>query len=409
MDRVNEIKQKAENDHQLTLRQQMSMVGKVVGLRLGIRKAGFRVRPLLAEMATNIRYHTRRGTTNYDGWVKITPTWIALCDWIIEWTDHELWRHMRLETPTTTLTADASEYGWCGHNNEQSWIRRGLFTTTEQSHHHNIQEGLAYNKTIQYFVEETKLFGTLHNPICITQETDNKIVLKCNRALSCKALQLCCHRDQLQDWMDFRHIQSHPVYIPKTTMDQNRIADVGSRRASHWHRWQLKPTTFDKIVGKFQLNRHNGVDLFTEPASAQTPLMVTEEWHPHSMWTDALSRPWSPLNNPSLKLTHWLWIFPPPRMLVQVSRRIVDTKGPLLPMLIVVPHNPTATWWKTLHTKTTKPTHRIGRMRDELIPPEGRKNAKKTHQPPNWELAVLPIIPRQRSPDGQVNSTDPTV
>jgi hypothetical protein len=376
----------------ITLRRQMSMIGTVVGLRLGVRQAGFKVRPTMKEMGANIRRLTRDGTTNYDGEVKITSTWLELCRWILDWTDHELWRHMRLEGPTETLTSDASTYGWCGHTADQTWVRRALFDPLEQTLDHNIQEGIGYNRTLQQYVEEHGLRGTTSLPICVAQETDNKTVKKCNRALTCRSITLCQHRGQLQDWMDFRGIQSWPVYIPKDIMDNHRLADGGSRRASHWHRWKMKETSFRKVATSYFLNVTQAVDLFCEPASAQTERMVTECWHPRSLWTDALSRPWSATTNPALAAEDWLWIFPPPALLSVVTRRLVEAAPHLQPLLLIVHNSPTTGWWKTVQPLLSGPPRVIGQLKELVEPPEGWKNKGRSRLPPNWTLVALPIL-----------------
>jgi hypothetical protein len=389
----------------IPIRRQASEVGVVIGLRPGIRKAGLMARPALAEMGSNIRRNILKGTVDYDALVPVTHVWVALCEWMLQWTDHDLWHYMRREAPRHMLTADASEFGWCGHNEDQSWVRRGLFSPAEQLENHNVQEGAGGDHTLVLFGEEFDIRGTPELPVCIGQETDNKTVRKCLSALMCRSLALCRQLSATMDWMDYRSIQSWSVYIPKRVMDYERVADQGSRQISRWYRWMLVPRIVHQVTLECNLDMARGIDLFSEAASAQFPRMVTETWHPLAMWTDALARPWSAEDNPLLQPPDWLWAFPPPWMLSEISKRLATAGCRILPMLLIVPHMPTKGWWKELQPRWARAPLPVGPMRAALQPPEGWNNSESGNKPPAWDLVCLLLLPTIPTKLGHPSST----
>jgi hypothetical protein len=218
-----------------------------------------------------------------------------------------------------------------------------------------------------------------------------------------KSVRMSATALEHMDYTDYKGLQEIGDFISGKVMDTLRIADKGSRQTSQWHRWMLKLKVVKDICREKGCNIHHAVDLFCEEASAQFPRMVTERWSPHALWQDALARKWHHLDNPLLLETDWLWAFPPPHLLNKVATRLTEDGARAQPMLLVVPHQPTRSWWvKLLPLIQGEPTS-AGPLQN-LIPPEGYKDCDRKQKPPNWRLCVLRLRSappaRQGSPAG---------
>jgi hypothetical protein len=219
------IIQKHAEGKEVTPREKARIQGKVIGARAGIREAGLRVRESIEDLTRDLR----RSGQDYDVEVPITDALVALCKWIGVWTNHELWGYFRLETPTVTLTSDASPWAWSGHTNPPTWTMRGTFTAELLGVHHNEQEEEAGDRTTEGYLESTGLAGTPVAPIYFAREQDNRTVIKVVSANMCRSVSICRRRLRHLQYLDFRSVQEVPVFISGKVMDNLRLADKGSR------------------------------------------------------------------------------------------------------------------------------------------------------------------------------------
>jgi hypothetical protein len=193
-------------------------------------------------MGSHLRHHHKHGVPDYDALILLNHEWETLCEWIISWTDFELWGYCRHEPPLITITSDASCYGWAAHTFPLTWESRGHFDALERMDHHNIQENLAGNRGTVAYAEQVGLCGSISEhfgvriPVCIKREQDNKAVIKVNDALMCKSTRLCETTNAHQDYLDYRGLQEVMGFISGKTMDTERQADTGSRKRSTWPR-----------------------------------------------------------------------------------------------------------------------------------------------------------------------------
>ena len=395
----------------IVVRVMTSLIGVVVGIREGCRTAGLMVRVCIVEMTKWLRHHTVNGTTNYDAKVPVAACWVTLCVWIIEWADFELWAYMRLEVPSLTLTSGASEYGWAAHTFPITWRIKGHFTEEERANHHNVQEGMAGNKGTVAYSEQTGLRGKMDLklevviPICVKREQDNKTVIKAHASMMSRSIRICETTIEHSNYCDMRALQEDMGFIAGTVMDTERIADTGSRKTSKWPQWMLATRIVRQvhqeaasIVAGFATARAglaiaDGIDLFCEPASRQFPRMVTHEWAPNSLWTDARSRTWSATTNMLLCERGWLWAFPPPILLDVIATRLTEVGAAPQPLILIVPWQPTQGWWLRLQPLVQADPIPVDQLRN-LRPPEGFKGMDHSQKPPNLSLCALLINAR---------------
>lgn len=299
-----------------------------------------------------------------------------------------------------TLNTDASEFGMGMHRHPMrpgECSERRFFRPDEAHHqdgskiHHNVQEVIAAIEGQFGIAMFYHLRGTKGAPVTIINEIDNTMTDKLLNKGFCKSHEACVRFRSHHDDMDTRHLTWRGTYRCKEIMDNERNSDGLSRAKSKWYEFSLPRHQARRIQQQFNLDPRRGIDLFSEPSNRQTERYVPMEHRTGAAWVDAMALNWSYKNNPRIKQTEWLWAFPPPGLLPKIVTRILSTRHPPIPnLLLIVPIHKGKAWHQALLGRTTSAPIPAGNWRD-CIPPEGRKNADKRATPPNWDLTAIHI------------------
>jgi hypothetical protein len=374
----------------VTLRFKSRGVGLLISSYDGVRKAKLKAAPLVRNMSDELR----RAGQNYDAKVSLTTEWYTVAVWILGWTAWELWAWMRMAQPQMRLTADASEFGYGGHVMPKvagGFQIRDFFTAAERTLHHNILEVKAAIYVLVAAIMFYAIRGTSECPYSIAIETDNTMAVKLLSKWMCRCLTSCGEASWLQDFIDLRHIQVRVEFIAGVVMVSHREADLTSRATSKWWDRMLSPAWFNNICQAGGATPQNVIDLFSEASSRQTERFVTREFHPHSLWVDALSRGWDQASNMLIGPDDYVYAFPPERMLGRIAMQLTSGERSARRLILVVPKLTSKSWFLKLHRLSWREPVLIGKMAEVTVAPEGRKDADKRAIPPNWELLAMYI------------------
>lgn len=363
------------------------------GLRAA--KEGSRQAALYAVPINNyITLQLRRHGGDYDARVHLNIDWLDSIDWVLNWSDWELWSWMRANPVSIVVCTDASEYGIGMHEHPlppKGYSQRRHLRATERTLHHNIQEGIAAIEGQQGIVQFYNLQGEPGNPLTIGNETDNTMIEKLIAKGSCRSAEACRRLRAHYDFLDARLLQAVPIFQSGQTMETARTSDALSRRKSRWYEWSLPTSTVKTITLQCGLNPELGIDLYAEHANAQFPRFVSLEPHTDAMWMDAMSRNWSYTSNPLINERDWLWIFPPPRQLPRIVTHLTNPHHPPVSQaMLIVPDQRWQPWHQALRNLEARPPIPAGNWRN-CIPPEGHHDRDKRTTPPNWPLIAILI------------------
>lgn len=386
----------------VTIRFLCQFIGNLTASQEGARNAGYFAAALNESLAKHLRDH--RGS--YDALVTPGQTWAPAVRWVLQWTDWDLWAHMRLPPPRHQLTADASP--WSAGAHTQSW-NTGEYRATypfngaELGLHHNIQENKATRAAVVGFAEFSGLCRTIPDddtPLTVINvESDNTMNIRLVNKHRSKSIIASTQTIAFADFTDVFRIAVTASFISGRTMDTHRHADSDSRAKSKWWDWALPTCRFELACQRLQLNPTTGVDLFAGPTFAHTRRKVTRRPSEGALWADALSRSWSPGANPSLQPTDWIWTFPPPALLPRIAATLTDREHlPVPQIVLIVPHHAGRSWWDLLRPHWNAEPIPMGPL-NKCVPPEsetwsrhhsrGKKDKRQT--PPNWELCALSL------------------
>mmetsp|Transcript_21810 Transcript_21810/g.65154 ORF Transcript_21810/g.65154 Transcript_21810/m.65154 type:complete len:447 (+) Transcript_21810:2373-3713(+) len=375
-----------------TVRHKSRFSGMLAAATLGCWRAGL----WGAAFKRELRDELRRTRADYDA---LSPIKAEMDDHyrrIVETPDDQWWAYLRTEVPTETLTTDASEYGWGGHRTvfqrDQVQCDRksnGYFSAAERELHHNVQEALASDRYWTWYVQTFGVQGTPTAPVCMVEETDNKVVVCAHGKMRTRSEPIAELALTTTELLFGRNVQRVSRFIRGVDMVADREADADSRLKSRWYNWGLRHEAFARLCRGLKVHLSSVVDMFCTPETTQAPLQrsVVHDHHPMALWTDAFTQSWSADSNPLLEYHNTLFLFPPPRLLDKASWRwaTMEEAREYAPQAIVImPVHTHKEWFRFFIQRMVRKAVLLPPMANLLEPPEGRRDAEDSPPPWSW-------------------------
>ena len=230
---------------------------------------------------------------------------------------------IRLEDCDIEVWTDASDEGWGIYF--QGHLHHGLWTEyVDAPAHINAKELLALDIFLTDFLPPSAGGRKL------LWRTDSSTALAYIRkeggTVSPLLLQMA---RKIVLFLHHAGIQILPTFV---SSEENLLADAASRRLTPPD-WHLPAAIFDLIVDLWGLPE---IDLFASQASAHLPRFFAWGNASGAEAFDALAQPWT---------FRQAYAFPPPPLLLRVSRKIAASSGVFL---LVTPHWPAQKWFPAL-------------------------------------------------------------
>ena len=295
---------KAVNCKRMTRRQWESLVGSLNHAVQVIPFARIKLKRLIMEG------HKTFKTMNRDLPIKFPRVLRSLLRWWAKDTRLKSVSQWTQESPTMTLTTDASDWGWgyqtsAGHQGSGQW--EGKWQTT----HINGRELRAVHLALR--LEDALREMTIH------VLSDNTATVHCiNRQGSTRSPTLLKISEDL-----FRLVKRRKLHLQAAHLEgkQNQWADALSRQSSASVEWELKQEEFDKLTQRFGMPN---VDLFASEFNHKTEKFVTRCKATPTAGPDAMSLDWNQWE--------YIYLFPPPNttLMMRVISHLKDFQGKVL-------------------------------------------------------------------------------
>ena len=262
------------------------------------------------------------------------PVEQEIVPFLLWWTvsDHLLQgRPFTQSRPLTSITTDASSFGWGAVWNAES--AAGQWSNSERQLHMNVLE-------LKAVFNAVKLWG---DSLCgheVTVISDNSTtVAYINHQGGTRSLNLCTLTWDLLTFCQDRDIVLRANHLAGKL---NVLADALSRGKLDPNEWELAQPWADHI---FNLFDRPFVDLFASADNHKLPTFCTRFHHPMAWGLDALSLDWDGLST---------YAFPPLRLILKTLIKFRLSRGD---MLLVAPFWPRQPWFPLLlgHSMSNHP------------------------------------------------------
>ena len=303
------------------------------------------------------------------------------------------------DVPPATFVSDASEWGFAAHGltNQIRGFNMHLHHQAEdQSHSHNVQEGLGPLLHAEALWDQQILPpGQFGHPVHIQALLDNQTAVTAIEKLRTKSLQLAKEFiPRVIAWHDQGWVLS-ARHLVKEIMDTKHSVDQIGRLKSLTRMFRGIPQhLFDQLENKVRALMTGPpptrwVDMFTTFTVRKSNLHVsgtTESRIPKPLWEDAFHprHLWNQLN-PLLNPEWGLYLFPPDRQVSAVLDRLTADRSPCC--LLVCQHG-RHVQMERIESLQTSPVVFFAMHPDVMVPPESFRHAPKLGGPVCAFLAV---------------------
>jgi hypothetical protein len=253
----------------------------------------------------------------------------SLLQFLAPWRDLDLLTKgvpIEIQSPTRTITTDASNLGWGGHIliHDKSHGVQGKWDSVHRSLHINCLELLAVQRTLQAF--QYHLRG--HTVLVMTDNTSVRQYI--NKQGGTKSHTLCALTLKLFQWCQSHDILLVAQHVPGI---ENTLADRLSRQFCPDTEWRLNPSVVQRL---FDLWGSPNIDLFATEANKHCPVFASWQEDPRAFHVDALTLDWSGM---------FVYAFPPIPILPLVVQKLLRDRPE---MILITPFWPRRPWFPQL-------------------------------------------------------------